>query len=112
MDEAGMADSERLPKLIELTAASDSKLLLAGDSAQPPSIGAGGLFKELQENAPTAELREVHRRPPRLGEAGMDGDPKRTGHSCARALPSARPSAHPRHPRAGHTGDGRELGPP
>jgi ATP-dependent exoDNAse (exonuclease V) alpha subunit len=61
MDEAGMADSERLPKLIELTAASDSKLLLAGDSAQLPSIGAGGLFKELQENAPTAELREVHR---------------------------------------------------
>lgn len=61
MDEAGMADSKRLPKLVELTAARDSKLLLAGDSAQLPSIGAGGLFKELQENAPTAELSEVHR---------------------------------------------------
>jgi conjugative relaxase-like TrwC/TraI family protein len=61
MDEAGMADSKRLPKLVELTAASDSKLLLVGDSAQLPSIGAGGLFKELQENAPTTELSEVHR---------------------------------------------------
>lgn len=61
MDEAGMADSKRLPKLVELTAASDSKLLLAGDSAQLPSIGAGGLFSQLQENAPTAELSEVHR---------------------------------------------------
>ncbi len=61
MDEAGMADSKRLPKLVELTAASDSKLLLAGDPAQLPSIGAGGLFSQLQENAPTAELSEVHR---------------------------------------------------
>lgn len=61
MDEAGMADSKRLPRLVELTAARESKLLLAGDAAQLPSIGAGGLFKELQENAPAAELAEVHR---------------------------------------------------
>jgi ATP-dependent exoDNAse (exonuclease V) alpha subunit len=61
MDLAGLADSKRLPKLVELSAARDSKLLLAGDAAQLPSIGAGGLFKELQENAPTAELSEVHR---------------------------------------------------
>ncbi len=61
MDEAGMADSKRLPKLVELTAERDSKLLLAGDAAQLPSVGAGGLLKELQENAPTAELSEVHR---------------------------------------------------
>jgi conjugative relaxase-like TrwC/TraI family protein len=61
MDEAGMADSKRLPKLIELTAERDSKLVLAGDSAQLSSIGAGGLFKELQEKVPTAELSEVHR---------------------------------------------------
>jgi conjugative relaxase-like TrwC/TraI family protein len=61
MDEAGMADSKRLPKLVDLTAARDSKLLLAGDSAQLPSIGAGGLFKQLQENVPAAELSEVHR---------------------------------------------------
>jgi conjugative relaxase-like TrwC/TraI family protein len=61
MDEAGMADSKRLGRLVELTAARESKLLLAGDSAQLPSIGAGGLFKELQENAPAAELSEVHR---------------------------------------------------
>ncbi len=61
MDEAGMADSKRLPKLVELTAARESKLLLAGDAAQLPSIGAGGLFSQLQQNTPTAELAEVHR---------------------------------------------------
>ena len=61
MDEAGMADSKRLPRLVELTAAHDTKLLLAGDPAQLSSIGAGGLFTQLQANAPTAELSEVHR---------------------------------------------------
>jgi conjugative relaxase-like TrwC/TraI family protein len=61
MDEAGMADSKRLPKLIELTARHESKLVLAGDSAQLSSIGAGGLFKELQQNVPTAQLSEAHR---------------------------------------------------
>ncbi len=61
MDEAGMADSKRLPRLIELTKQRESKLVLTGDSAQLSSVGAGGLFKELQEKVPTAELTEVHR---------------------------------------------------
>jgi ATP-dependent exoDNAse (exonuclease V) alpha subunit len=61
MDESGMADSERLSRLVKATAERDSKLLLAGDSAQLSSIGAGGLFKEIEGKVPTAELREVHR---------------------------------------------------
>jgi conjugative relaxase-like TrwC/TraI family protein len=61
MDEAGMADSDRLARLVELTKSRESKLLLAGDAAQLPSIAAGGLFKQLQSKAPTAELAEVHR---------------------------------------------------
>jgi conjugative relaxase-like TrwC/TraI family protein len=61
MDEAGMADSDRLPRLINLTAQHQTKLLLVGDSAQLSSIGPGGLFKELEGKVPTAELTEVHR---------------------------------------------------
>lgn len=61
MDEAGMADSDRLPRLINLTAQHDSKLLLVGDSVQLSPIGPGGLFKELEGKVPTAELTEVHR---------------------------------------------------
>jgi conjugative relaxase-like TrwC/TraI family protein len=61
MDEAGMADTNRLARVAELTARSESKLVLVGDSAQLSAIGAGGLFKELQEKAPSAELTEVHR---------------------------------------------------
>ena len=61
MDESGMADTRRLARLVEITRESDSKLVLAGDSAQLSPIGAGGLLKELTDNVPTARLSEVHR---------------------------------------------------
>lgn len=61
MDEAGMADTRRLARLVEATSRSESKLLLVGDQAQLPSIGAGGMFAAIQSQAPTSELTEVHR---------------------------------------------------
>jgi ATP-dependent exoDNAse (exonuclease V) alpha subunit len=61
MDEAGMVDTNRLAALIELTANRQSKLVLVGDHAQLPSIGAGGMFPVLQEQVPTAHVSEVHR---------------------------------------------------
>lgn len=61
MDEAGMADTERLHQLTKLTAQRRSKLVLAGDSAQLSPIGAGGLFDALEGRVPSAQLTEVHR---------------------------------------------------
>jgi conjugative relaxase-like TrwC/TraI family protein len=61
LDEAGMVDSKRLSKLIKLVDETGVKLVLAGDAAQLSSIGAGGLFKEMEGKVPTAELTEVHR---------------------------------------------------
>ena len=61
MDEAGMADTQRLAGLVEETARSQSKLVLVGDQAQLSAIGAGGMFSAIQEQVPTAELSEVHR---------------------------------------------------
>jgi conjugative relaxase-like TrwC/TraI family protein len=61
MDEAGMADTQRLSSLIEETDRSQSKLVLVGDQAQLSAIGAGGMFGAIQANVPTAQLREVHR---------------------------------------------------
>lgn len=61
VDEAGMADTERLARITELTADSHVKLVLAGDAAQLSPIGAGGLFQQLEGRVPTAELTEVHR---------------------------------------------------
>ena len=52
MDEAGMADTERLSRLTELTADSRSKLVLAGDAAQLSPIGAGGLFDSSRIGSP------------------------------------------------------------
>jgi conjugative relaxase-like TrwC/TraI family protein len=56
MDEAGMADTERLSRLTKLTAESRSKLLLVGDAAQLGPIGPGGLFEALEGRVPTVEL--------------------------------------------------------
>jgi conjugative relaxase-like TrwC/TraI family protein len=61
MDEAGMGDSDRLSRLVRVTAEHESKLVLAGDAAQLGAIGPGGLFKQLQGQVPTAELAQVHR---------------------------------------------------
>lgn len=61
MDEAAMADTNRLSSLVETTARSNSKLVLVGDQAQLPAIGAGGMFTAIQDSAPTAQLTEVHR---------------------------------------------------
>jgi conjugative relaxase-like TrwC/TraI family protein len=61
MDEAGMADTERLSRLMEMTDRSASKLVLAGDSAQLGPIGAGGMFEQLRDRVPSAELTEVRR---------------------------------------------------
>jgi ATP-dependent exoDNAse (exonuclease V) alpha subunit len=60
-DEAGMADTRRLARMVELTSERNAKLVLAGDAAQLSSIGAGGLFGEITERAASATLTEVYR---------------------------------------------------
>jgi ATP-dependent exoDNAse (exonuclease V) alpha subunit len=61
MDEAGMADTNRLSQVVQRTAEKEAKLVLVGDSAQLSPIGAGGLFNHVTDCAPNAELKEVHR---------------------------------------------------
>jgi conjugative relaxase-like TrwC/TraI family protein len=61
VDEAGMADTRRLARVVETASESRAKLLLVGDDAQLSPIGAGGLFGEIAKRAPSAELTTVHR---------------------------------------------------
>ena len=61
MDEAGMADTKRLAKLVEIAQRSESKLLLVGDAKQLSAIGAGGLFDQIKDRVPHAQLSEVRR---------------------------------------------------
>ena len=60
-DEAGMADTARLDKLTEVVERTGAKLVVIGDGAQLPSIGAGGMFDVLADVAPCAELSTIHR---------------------------------------------------
>jgi conjugative relaxase-like TrwC/TraI family protein len=60
-DEAGMGDTRRLDALTRTLSESGGKLVVIGDARQLSAIGAGGLFGELSESAPTAQLREVRR---------------------------------------------------
>jgi conjugative relaxase-like TrwC/TraI family protein len=61
VDEAGMADTRRLARVVEAASQSRAKLLLVGDDAQLSPVGAGGLFGEIARRAPTADLMTVHR---------------------------------------------------
>lgn len=60
-DEAGMADTRRLDALTDVVSRASGKLVMIGDERQLPAIGAGGLFAELSQTAPTARLSEVRR---------------------------------------------------
>ncbi len=60
-DEAGMADTSRLERLTEMAERTGAKLVVIGDGAQLPSIGAGGMFDRLSKIAPCAQLTAVHR---------------------------------------------------
>jgi conjugative relaxase-like TrwC/TraI family protein len=60
-DEAAMADTSRLERLTDVVERTGAKLVVIGDGAQLPSIGAGGMFDRLVAVAPCAELSSVHR---------------------------------------------------
>jgi conjugative relaxase-like TrwC/TraI family protein len=60
-DEAGMADTDCLDRLTETIERTGAKLVVIGDAAQLPSIGAGGMFDRLSRLAPTAELSHIRR---------------------------------------------------
>ncbi len=61
LDEAGMADTDRLSALTALVDRAGAKLILVGDPEQLPSISAGGMFSRLAQKLPAAELAAVRR---------------------------------------------------
>jgi len=56
VDEAGMAETRVLAPLLQLVDRAEGKLLLVGDPAQLPAVGAGGLYQALCERLETVEL--------------------------------------------------------
>lgn len=70
VDEAGMADTRVLAPLLQEVDRAQGKLLLVGDPAQLPAVGAGGLYRALCDRLDAVELEENRRqRDPREREA-------------------------------------------
>ncbi len=61
VDEAGMADTRTLSKVLWQVAHADGKLVLVGDPAQLGAVGPGGLFAALVERYGAIELIDNHR---------------------------------------------------
>ncbi len=61
LDEAGMADHERLDRLTDLVERTGAKLIAVGDSKQLPAIGPGGMFDRLTSHVRAVELQDIHR---------------------------------------------------
>jgi conjugative relaxase-like TrwC/TraI family protein len=61
VDEAGMAGTRVLAPLLQLVHRAEGKLLLVGDPAQLPAVGAGGLYEGLCERLETVELTSNRR---------------------------------------------------
>lgn len=56
LDEASLVNTRTLSRVLEHVAAADGKLVLVGDPAQLPEIGAGGLFAALANRPMTIRL--------------------------------------------------------
>ncbi|MGH3114499.1 MAG: ATP-dependent DNA helicase, partial [Gaiellaceae bacterium] len=61
VDEAGMADTRTLTRMLFQVEHAGGKAVLVGDPAQLPAVGAGGLFAAIVERNGAVELRDNHR---------------------------------------------------
>ena len=100
-DEAGMADHKRLEALTALIAGSGAKLVAVGDGKQLPSIGPGGMFDRVANQAPTAELADIHRTSDPEERRAWAALPRGGARAGDGALPSPRATVLHRHARRG-----------
>ena len=61
VDEAGMADTRVLTRVLGHVEECDGKAILVGDPAQLGAVGAGGLFRAILDRVGAVELSENHR---------------------------------------------------
>ena len=61
LDEAGKLGNQALNELCRIAHANKAKLVLAGDSAQMPSVDRGGMFQALAEKYNASKLHHIER---------------------------------------------------
>ena len=116
LDEAGMAATDDLARLVDLVRRNNWRLVAVGDPAQLAAVGRGGVFAHWCDTVPHIELETPRRfRQPWEADASLllrAGDPSaaeqyaehgrlRTAHPALLALDVAR--THQRHTDAGRT---------
>ena len=88
LDEAGMASTEDLARLVDLADRRHWRLVCVGDPTQLPAVGPGGMFAHWCESFPAHHLEEVRRfQDAWQGEASLllrQGDPVCAAHYAAR----------------------------
>jgi conjugative relaxase-like TrwC/TraI family protein len=72
VDEAGMADTRTLSRMLFHVEHAGGKAVLVGDPAQLPAVGAGGLFAAIAERNGALELRDNHRQRDELERRALD----------------------------------------
>ncbi len=80
VDEAGMAETRVLAPLLEAVDRVEGKVVLVGDPAQLPAVGAGGLYQALCDRLDVVELSDNRRQRDPLEREALarlrEGDPE------------------------------------
>jgi ATP-dependent exoDNAse (exonuclease V) alpha subunit len=95
VDEASMADTRTLAELLARTQAAGGTLVLVGDPAQLPEIGAGGVFAALARHPGTVVLTD-NRRQTEAWERAALGDLRAGDPDAALEPTSATAASTPR----------------
>src|SRR6266540_1240292 len=72
VDEAGMAETRVLARVLSLVEKAEGKAILVGDPQQLPAVGAGGLFAAIVEREGALELSDNRRQRDRLEREGLE----------------------------------------
>ena len=107
VDEASMADTRTLAELLARTRAAGGTLVLVGDPAQLPEIGAGGLFTALARHPDTVVLTDNRRQTRGMGTRSAGRPARRRPRRRPRRLRPPRPRPHRARGRAARAGSSR-----
>jgi fermentation-respiration switch protein FrsA (DUF1100 family) len=72
VDEAGMAETRVLARVLSLVEKAEGKAILVGDPQQLPAVGAGGLFAAIVEREGALELSDNRRQRDRLEREALE----------------------------------------
>lgn len=97
VDEASMVDTRTLAGLLAHTRAAAGTLVLVGDPAQLPEVGAGGLFPALARHPDTIALTDNRRQTDEWERRALAD--LRAGDPGAAVAASRHPRPRPRRPR-------------